>query len=186
MKQQRKVAYHEYVNEFVTQEEWREMATNLNQRRQTLENELANTGRDREVILHDLDTALAILHQLSQLYVRLDIEQQRELLGHVVKQLIVNEQGEIEEVVLKPPFMYIYNIHEAVKKQLAISGKNNTTSARGGVVRKRPVFRCSTQVASCSKEGTKLEHLAEPPHPADFLETIAYPQCASLSRLSEQ
>ena len=47
VKQQRKTAYHEYVNEFVTQEEWREMAANLNQRRQTLENELANTSRDR-------------------------------------------------------------------------------------------------------------------------------------------
>ena len=117
VKQQRKIAYREYVQGVVIQEEWRAMAANLQYRRQILENELSNMDREQSVILHDLDTALEILHRISELYARLEVKQQRELLRLVVNQFIVDEQGIITEVVLHPPFLYVMDVQESVKKR---------------------------------------------------------------------
>jgi DNA invertase Pin-like site-specific DNA recombinase len=141
------IGFREYLNESISQETWDVIKGELKYRRQTLEAELANLERSQEIILYDLDTALSLLPHLSDLYAKLNLEEQRDLLRLVVKTIVVDEYGIIQEVELLPPFMYIHDVLTRAKKRVAASKKNTTIQFMDGGVRKTFVFRCSTQVS---------------------------------------
>jgi hypothetical protein len=151
------IGFREYLNESISQETWDVIKGELKYRRQTLEAELANLERSQEIILYDLDTALSLLPHLSDLYAKLNLEEQRDLLRLVVKTIVVDEYGIIQEVELLPPFMYIHDVLTRAKKRVAASKKNTTIQFMDGGVRKTFVFRCSTQVSLGEPCGTYSE-----------------------------
>ena len=141
------IGLREYLNGSVSEEAWDIIKTELKCMRQTLETEIANLDRSQEVILHDLDTALSLLPHLSELYAKLEPKEQRDLLRLVVKNIVIDDQGNIREVDLLPPFMYIHDVHKRAKKRIATSRNKTTTREMGGGTRATFVFRCSTQVS---------------------------------------
>jgi hypothetical protein len=67
---------------------------------------------EREVTFHldDLDTALALMVKMADLYPRLDGKQQNTLLQILAKRIIVDPQGEILEHELNSPFVYLRSL----------------------------------------------------------------------------
>ena len=149
------IGLREFLNGSVSETAWNIVKAELKYRRQILETEIANADRSQEMILHDLDTALSLLPHLSELYAKLGSREQRDLLRLVVKTIVIDDVGDIREVDLLPPFMYIHDVHTRVKKRIAASRKNTTTHDVSGGVRKMLVFRCSTQVSSVDPGRTR-------------------------------
>ena len=72
--------------------------------------------------LDDLEVALALITNISSLYERLDIKKRTALLQVLVKQIIVNRQGEIISHELNSPFEYLSTL------ALEITGKEGESS----------------------------------------------------------
>ena len=78
-------------------------------------------------MLTNLDEALAMLSKVPELYATLSPQQQRELLC-----LIVNEKGKVLPLRLLPPFAYLQEKDELVKKILASKGTQSAIAISAG------------------------------------------------------
>ena len=78
-------------------------------------------------MLTNLDEALAMLSKVPELYATLSPQQQRELLC-----LIVNEKGKVLPLRLLPPFAYLQEKDELVKKILASKGTQSAIAYSDG------------------------------------------------------
>jgi len=80
--------------------EWQEKILNLHWKIKEME-------FDASKHLDDLEVALVLLQNISNLYMRLDKKQKNNLLRIVVKRIIINREGEIVSHKLHSPFSYL-------------------------------------------------------------------------------
>lgn len=71
-----------------------------------------------------LSDTLAWIEKLAILYETLSIQHQRELLRLIIEQIVVDYDGNILDLKLRPPFAYIRNII----KQVGQAGKTKQTN----------------------------------------------------------
>ena len=83
-------------------------------------------------MLTNLDEALAMLSKVPELYATLSPQQQRELLCLIVERVIVNEKGKVLPLRLLPPFAYLQEKDELVKKILASKGTQSAIAYSDG------------------------------------------------------
>jgi hypothetical protein len=69
------------------------------------------------VSLDDLDVALGLMVKLADLYKRLKKKEKANLLQIIIKRIIVDADGEISNIELNSPFMYLRNIVSGVYSQ---------------------------------------------------------------------
>jgi hypothetical protein len=77
-----------------------------------MELNLADMEREATTHFDDLEVALALMSKLSTLFPRLTLKDQSTLLQILVKQIIVNPDGEIIDYELCSPFMYLDTINK--------------------------------------------------------------------------
>lgn len=108
----------------VTEQVWDNLWAEWQDKRTNLRVSLEMIGHDEQTHIKNLDDALAWIGKLAILYETHSIEDQRELLRLIVEQIVVDNDGNILEFNLQPPFAYIQNIHQ----QMGHAGKIKQTN----------------------------------------------------------
>jgi hypothetical protein len=132
-----------YTSGMVTEDNWRSLWAEWQDKRQRLRGSLALLDQRCEVYIKDLDDALTIIAKLGILYETLPHEDQKELLRNVVERVVVNHEGMIKRVDLLPPFAYLKD----VSKKIRLGSSENQTGD--------PKAACSSYVLDCGRTRTR-------------------------------
>jgi len=74
-------------------------------------------------IVGDLDQALALLACASRLFERLDLKQKWRLLQILFRHIIIDTQGQVIDLELNAPFVYLISLHQAAHPQTPSKGE---------------------------------------------------------------
>jgi hypothetical protein len=91
--------------------------------------------------ISNLDAALSIIAEIGERYGRQHPAQQREILRHMIRRVVVDEQGIIVRLEYLPPFDYLQGWieeHGTGQQKTRLAPKNKQSTAEGG---------CSLQVS---------------------------------------
>ena len=97
----------------------------------------------------------------------------------MIERVIVNPEGMIIQLELRPPFSYLHRLNERVQTSNggAVRGKTKTSAMSG---------QCSDYVLLGEHHRTQLEHRRRSVDTLKFTQTIAFPQNDKLKRLSPE
>ncbi len=87
--------------------------------------------QQREYHTDNLESALGIITQVGTLYNRLDRSTQKELLHHMVKQVVVTVDGEIV-LELRAPFAYLKDLSDRARREREGTPIKQTSSPHTG------------------------------------------------------
>jgi DNA invertase Pin-like site-specific DNA recombinase len=137
-----------YASGMVTEENWRDLWAEWQDKRQRLRGGLALLDQRCETYISDLDEALNIIAKLGILYETLPHPDQKELLRNVVERVVLNPEGNIIRVDWLPPFAYLQEVSEKVSCGRSSSENlaENQTSGDTG---------CSSGVLDCGQYKTR-------------------------------
>lgn len=99
-----------YASGRITDDVWNLLWTEWQDRRETIRRTLTDLDKSRHLHLANLDAALSVITKLGILYNKVDKENQRDLLRHIIKRVIINVEGKIIEVELRTPFTYLRSL----------------------------------------------------------------------------
>lgn len=133
------------------------------------------SAQQQEFHNDNLETALGIIAQVGSLYDRLEVSAQKELLLHMVRQVVVNTDGEIV-LELNAPFAYLKDLSDRVKRSSETPAKMQTSDASDDI-------GCSDCVQRVSTNWTKLEQFTGEKI-AQFFQVITFPQRELCARYS--
>jgi hypothetical protein len=102
--------------------------------------------------LPNLDDALAWITKLAILYETQSIEDQKELLRLVIEQIVVDCDGNILDLKLRPPFAYI----QKLLKQFGQVNKTKQTNSKVSLLD----LRSSVDLSLCDPNGTRTRVFA--------------------------
>jgi DNA invertase Pin-like site-specific DNA recombinase len=144
-----------YASGLVTEENWRNLWAEWQDKRQKLRASLDLLDQKCETYINDLDDALTLITKLGILYEKLPRSDQKELLRNVVERVVVNPEGRIERVDLLPPFAYLQDVSEKV------SGGEETPE--NPAINKTPGddAGCSSEVLDCGQYRTRTYNLLD-------------------------
>src|SRR5690606_32577184 len=94
---------------------WEGLWAEWQERRNRLRSNLDSIAQQQEFHIDNLETALGIIAQVGTLYNQLERSAQRELLFHMVRQVVVNTDGEIV-LELNAPFAYLKDLSDRAKR----------------------------------------------------------------------
>ncbi|MBK8035402.1 MAG: hypothetical protein IPK17_39050 [Chloroflexi bacterium] len=135
-----------YAASMVTEENWRALWDEWQDKRQRLRGSLALLDQRCETYISDLDDGLNIIAKLGILYETLPFEDQQELLRNVVERVVLNPEGTVLRVDLLPPFGYLQDVSEKVSgRRGSASEKPAETETPGDVA------GCSSGVLDCGQ-----------------------------------
>jgi hypothetical protein len=139
-----------YASGKLTDTVWDRLWQELQTRRMAIKQQIALLGQPKEVMIDNLDDALDIFSQLPKLYGTLSPDEQQQLLHFLVKKVIVDPEGTILQLELHPPFAYLANQGDRLKKRLS---KQNVSAAQmmGGAYG----TKCSEYVRLCGEGGIR-------------------------------
>lgn len=112
-----------YASSMVSEEMWCNLWAEWQDKRHTLRANLELLDEKCENYIDDLDEALTLITKLSILYETLSSSLKRELLNYVVERVVVNLEGQIVHVDLRPPFSYLVDVCEKVESGASTSEK---------------------------------------------------------------
>ena len=107
---------------------WEGLWAEWQERRNRLRSNLDSIAQQQEFHIDNLETALGIIAQVGSLYNRLEVSARRELLLHMVKQVVVNTDGEIV-LELNAPFAYLKDLSEKAKWGSETPAETKTSGA---------------------------------------------------------
>jgi len=154
---------------------WDGLWAEWQERRNRLRSNLDSVAQQQEFHIDNLETALAIIAQVGSLYNRLEVSARRELLLHMVKQVVVNTDGEIV-LELNAPFAYLKDLSDRAKRSGENPAKMQTSGASDSA-------GCSDCVQRVSTAWFKLEQL-HGERIARFFPVITFPQREQCARYS--
>ncbi len=138
-----------YAAEMVTEENWRNLWAEWQDKRHKLRASLELLDQKCESYIDDLDDALTIIAKLGILYETLPRSNQKELLRNVVERVVVNHESEIVRVDLLPPFAYLRDVCEKV------SGGEGTAENPARIETGGCDATCSSYVLECDPDRTR-------------------------------
>lgn len=107
---------------------WNGLWAEWQERRNRLRSNLDSVAQQQEFHIDNLETALGIIAQVGSLYNRLEVSAQRELLLHMVRQVVVNTDGEIV-LELNAPFAYLKDLSDRAKRGQRVNPSEMQTSS---------------------------------------------------------
>lgn len=139
-----------YASGKVSEAVWHNLWAEWQDRRDNLQRNLATIGLEQQANIQNLDDALAWIAKLAILYETQSCENQHELLRLIVERVVVDHDGNVIEVTLRPPFAYIQSIRERVK-----NGKTQSENAKRADHSASPhtETQCSNQVSFVDPNG---------------------------------
>ena len=133
----------------VTEENWRHLWAEWQDKRQILRASLDLLDHKCESYIEDLDDALTIITKLGILYETLPRSDQKELLRNVVKRVVVNLEGKLERVDLLPPFAYLREVSARVDGNEGVANNPARIETGGSEA------TCSSWVLDCGRSRTR-------------------------------
>ena len=127
----------------ISEDVWNGLWAERQERRNRLRINLDSLGQRQEFHIDNLETALRIITQVGSLYNRLEASARRELLLHMVKQVVVNTDGEIV-LELNAPFAYLKDLSDKAKESSELPAKMQTSDASDDIGCSGCVPRVST------------------------------------------
>jgi len=106
---------------------------------------------DIDAVAMQLDDALHLTTQIAEVYGTLSGNKQQELLRLVVGQVVIDDAGTILRLELLPPFAYLNDLQNLVKKILANSQKQKSVTSTSNAPKNRDE-KCSTFVSFCGED----------------------------------
>ncbi len=91
------------ITEALYTELWRDFSDQYQKTRAALE----HLGREKQYYFKGLDDAVQLLVKIGILYGKLEPSQKRQLLLHLIERVVVNREGMIVRMDLRPPFGYL-------------------------------------------------------------------------------
>src|SRR5690606_20298383 len=131
-----------YASGMVTEENWRDLWAEWQDKRQRLRGGLALLDQHCETYISDLDEALNIIAKLGILYETLPHPDQKELLRNVVERVVLNPEGKIIRVDWLPPFAYLQEVSEKVSGGRSSSENLAENQTSGNAGRSSGVLDC--------------------------------------------
>lgn len=108
-----KVIYMDCLKGRITEELYTELWRDFNDQYQKTRAALEHLGREKEYFFKGLDDAVRLLAKIGILYNRLESKQKRQLLLHLIERVVVNREGLIVKMDLRPPFGYLTSFRPA-------------------------------------------------------------------------
>jgi hypothetical protein len=127
----------------ISEDVWNGLWAEWQERRNRLRSNLDSIAQQQEFHIDNLETALGIIAQVGSLYNRLEVSARRELLLHMVKQVVVNTDGEIV-LELNAPFAYLKDLSDRAKRSGGTPAKMQTSDASDDIGCSDCVQRVST------------------------------------------
>ncbi len=112
----------------ISEDVWNGLWAEWQERRNRLRSNLDSIAQRQEFHIDNLETALGIIAQVGSLYNRLEVSARRELLLHMVKQVVVNTDGRIV-LELNAPFAYLKDLSDRAKGSSEPPAKMQTSDA---------------------------------------------------------
>ena len=81
--------------------------------RRRIESTIQAIQLDKKDYVANLDAALAIIAEIADRYVLHTPERQRDILKQMVSRVVINPEGRIIRIELKPPFNYLDGLHQS-------------------------------------------------------------------------
>jgi len=106
-----------YITGNMSEETYKQMRAEWEVKLREVEINLANIEKEASISFDDLDVALALMVKLADLFERLKKEQKANLLQILIKRIIVDADGEIINIELNSPFMYLRNLVYGIYSQ---------------------------------------------------------------------
>ncbi|MDQ7033692.1 MAG: hypothetical protein Q9P01_02315 [Anaerolineae bacterium] len=116
----------------VSEDVWAEMWNEWQGRSSAIHQQIALLEQTKDVMISNLDEALQIFAQLSQLYATLSPDEQQLMLSLLIEKVIVDSRGTILRVQLHPPFAYLTSKYDVLKKRLTSKLNQSATHNVGG------------------------------------------------------
>ena len=130
-------------------------------------------------VVDNLDAALAVISEIADRYSEHTAQRQRDILKQMVKRIIINPEGRITRIELKPPFNYLDTLAKGGQ-----NGKRGTGSSAG--TKKTSIIDTgSFHITRSDPNRTQSEHFPKE-KTATFLQQLIFPQSAKLARLSNK
>ena len=140
--------YMDKVNSVITQDLYEQLWLEFKDQRDQVLASLDALEREEGLQLQNLDQALTLIAQIGVLYKRLDKFQQRALLKHLIKRVVINTEGLIVRMDLHPPFAYlIAKAHDA--------GDTSEKSTKRTTGDSKKVTTRSSLAPLCAPRGTR-------------------------------
>lgn len=121
-----------YAAGMVTEENWRDLWSEWQDKRQRLRGSMALLDQRCESYIDDLDEALMIIAKLGILYETLPRPKQKELLRNVVERVVLNPEGTVVRVDLLPPFAYLKDVSDKVCERVGSASENSAETQTSG------------------------------------------------------
>ena len=112
----------------ISEDLWNSLWAEWQDRRLKLRATLEGMTQQQQYHIENLESALGIIAQVGTLYNRLEVSARRELLLHMVKQVVVNTDGEIV-LELNAPFAYLKDLSDRAKRGGETPAKMQTSDA---------------------------------------------------------
>ncbi|MBE2271880.1 MAG: recombinase family protein, partial [Anaerolinea sp.] len=112
----------------ISEDIWNGLWAEWQEKRNRLRSNLDSVAQQQEFHIDNLETALGIIAQVGSLYNRLEVSAQRELLLHMVRQVVVNTDGEIV-LELNAPFAYLKDLSDRAKRGQRVNPSEMQTSS---------------------------------------------------------
>lgn len=99
----------------ISEDIWNGLWAEWQEKRNRLRSNLESIAQQQEFHIDNLETALGVIVQVGTRYNQLERSAQRELLLHMVRQVVVNTDGEIV-LELNAPFAYLKDLSDRAKQ----------------------------------------------------------------------
>jgi DNA invertase Pin-like site-specific DNA recombinase len=92
---------------------YQRLAREYDDERRRIERTIQAIQQDRKEYVANLDAALAIIAEIADRYVLRTPERQRDILKQMVSRVVINPEGRIIRIELKPPFSYLDELYHS-------------------------------------------------------------------------
>lgn len=115
----------------ITDRVWENLWSEWQDRRRTLRHALESLQAHNDVHIANLDAALTVIAKVGILYNKLERGSQKKLLHEMVYRVVVCPKGTIRRMELLPPFGYLKQVTDRVRKGSGFEGKTKTSTMAG-------------------------------------------------------
>ena len=170
----------------------RALAREYEDERQRITAAIDLISKESGEVIDNLDAALAVISEIADRYAEHTPQRQRDILKQMVKRVVIDPEGRIIRMELKPPFNYLDTLAKGGqngKRGKGSSAGTKRTSTQAGSLHITHSDPSRTQLSIvCSPDDpdwTQSEHFY-PSNTAFFLQQLTFPQSAALAHLSNQ
>jgi hypothetical protein len=163
---------------------YEQLAREYEDERQRITAAIDLISKESGEVIDNLDAALAVISEIADRYAEHTPQRQRDILKQMVKRVVIDPEGRIIRMELKPPFNYLDTLAKGGQNGKRGKGSSAGTkrTSKTAVSTRRKAG--SLHITQSDPNGKELEHLSSlNPLLIEFLQCIAFPQNAQFALL---